>query len=52
MTKKDTSIIAMNQDSDLIVYYILKYIQHKMPCISVCEMVGRALAVMGHELTH
>lgn len=52
MTKKDTSIITMNQDSDLIVYYILKYIQHKMPSVSVCEMIGRALAVMGHELIY
>lgn len=52
MSKKDASIIAVNQDSDLIVYYTLKYIQHKMPGISVCEMTGRASAEMGHALAH
>lgn len=51
MTEKDAPLIAMNQDGDLIVYYILKYIQHEVPCISVCEMVGRASAGMGHAPT-
>lgn len=49
---KDTSVIALNQDSDLIVYFILKYIHHKMPRISECKMRGKASAVMGHALTH
>lgn len=38
---KGASIIVPSWDSALIVYFILKYIQCKMPCISVCETIAR-----------
>lgn len=38
---KGASIIIPSWDSALIVYFILKYIQCKMPCISVCETIVR-----------
>lgn len=49
---KGTSSIVPSWDSALIVYFILKYIQCKMPCVSVCETIGEASAVMGHAVTH